>query len=732
MNLKRSQQWLCEASKKLASVIVRLASLRGSEHSRVRNELAVLSWNLLQKCLPNIRSFASFLLENLVMFADDCDGKIRAFSQESLRKLSETVPELNQEIAELFSTHLTVMPRVILTGDESEQIAGFTLLNSFIISDNSHLLDNSLILEKFLNVMLSCCEIEVQNDLILYENLAASTLDDHFYHMKKPWKQFKNLKSESIVKKFTEICHNIGASKASQMCVNYLLDNMNSIEFLVLLIEILSCQNLTLAQDQVEGIVEEFLNDTYWSMKIQAASRIEKKQRPVNEEWFHDTTLGLYESAIEIRLRDVSLEEDGDKAHAMNMKAIKYNILCTCLVVELVGTASRILGKKFQRFMLQSLHRVLEKAGSSNFIIRTAGIQTLEAITAAMGFSEVSQLIDGNSDYLLFNIQKDLKRNQASDSVLDMLSVVFKFSKTSMTSYIKDIVETVTEQMSNKFMRNASGYLKLFRLYASSIKQWEKRTDEATAEDTEVTSGWEDFLEQCLFELEKLPDDVNESCPLNEISDDSDEPPTDGPNELPEEPQNDDKLPEYIELLLKILTSSLQFFASMDPSEVILTHDIFIDSFSVLCHYEDQFLPMIHLMWYPFTKQFQVKNLVVLQHSFRLVAFIARHAKDFVLKRSTNDVIPALNKFLLQSFKTKTVSLSYTQEFKLQREILNGYGSLAVDLEVDDKGANQIIDILLKYHKNPNETLAAASANSLKILRNHNPGLICFKMKFSE
>lgn len=746
MNSKRSKEWLHAASKRLSPAILQLNCLRGNEHQSIRNELAIFSWCLLEKCLPNIRPFVPFLLENLVLFADDPDQHVREFSQTSLRKLSEILPDLNQNIDELFTSHLTVMPRIILTGDESEQIAGFTLLNSLVMTVTDEevqlnsFLDNPVILDKLLNVMLSCCEINVPNDLLFYENLASGSLDDQFYQMRKPWKQFGNLKNDLIVSKFSQVCHNIGKSKSAQLCVNQLLDSMNSIEYLVLLIEILNCgQSTSLAQDQVEGIVEEFLNEAYWTMKIHATKIIEKEQRPANEKWYEDHTLGLYESAIEIRLRDVKLDENGGKAQEMSLRTIKYNILCTCLVVELMGVTARILEKHFHRFMLRTLHRVLEKAGSSNFIVRSAGLFALESISTAMGFTEIAQLIDGNSDFLLFNVQKMLKRSHDNEAIFDMLSVVFKLSKASMTSYITDIVETAAEHITvNKFTRNISGYLKLLRLYAGSIKQWEQ-TNEPSVDETVVTPTWDDFLQQCFFELEKSSTENDyETCPLNDATDDEPESVTeDNDQSEPEEPEiHENQLPPHIELIEKILTATLQFFASANPSEVILTHEIFVDSLPILQRYagpsESRFLNLIHQMWYPFAKQFQVKNLVVLQHSFRLLALIAHLAKDFVRKVSTNDVIPVLNKFLLQSASSSAVkvNLSYMQEFKLQREVLSGYGSLAVDLDIDEKGLDSIMDILLEYNKHKNEALASASKLSLEVLRKHNPGLVCYKMKF--
>lgn len=702
VNMKKTREWLRAAGKKVAPAVERLKIIRGSEHDEVRNQLAILSWNLLQKCLANVKSMVPFLLENLVMLADDSNDKIRDFSQKSLKKLSKILPELNQEIAELFSSHLTLMPRIILTGDDSEQTAGFTLLNSFVLTENSHLLSNPAILDKFLNVLLSCCEVEVADDLLFYENNPSETLEDQFYQMKTPWRKLKNVKNS---KKFSEICQNIGKSKSAQIFVNKILDEMNSIEYLVLLIEVLGVE-VKLEENQIEGIVEEFLDEDYWTLQVKAVEKIERKQRR-NEEWFHENTPGLYESAVEVKLRDVPLDDDDGRSREPN---VKYNILSTCLVVEVIGTCATLLKSNFGKFLHKTLLKVLDKAGNSNFLIRSAGISTLNSIAAALNFQEVSHLIDANSENLLSNIQKLLKENR---DVVDLLSIVFKFAKTSMTSSIAEIVETAVTSY-----KNISGNLKLFKLYVASIKDFAAKVDD----EMEVAESWDEFLEICFHELEKSPDDVNDSCPLDDIKGDNAEA-TEEPMEADEDTKN---LPAHIELVIKILTSTLQFFASLSSAEVILAHEIFIDALPTLHPFDDHFLPMIHQMWYPFTKQFQVKNLVILQRSFKLLSIIAELAKDFVHKRSNDDVIPVINKFLKESLKKE--SLSYSQEFKLQREILTGYGKLAIDLDVEGKNLNEIVDILLKYAKSSNVSLVKECEKSLEFLKHHDPGLVVFKM----
>lgn len=739
-NSNISTEWYQNTSKKIAEFMVMLKSLRGNEYDQIRHEMAVMSWNLLYKCLPNIQTFTPILIENLILCADDSNASIREFSEKSMLKLPKLFNNLNTEICDLFAAHLNTLPRHILTGDDQEQIAALSLLNSYIkiTSGNAgelhFLLENSTTMERVLNFMLSCCELDVPNDLLLYENLSSGSLCDQYYQMKKPWKQFKHLNNDSVIKKFSEVCRNLGKSVVARQYINHLLDNINSLEYLVLLIEIIDSES-QLDKDQIECIIEEFLDDIYWSMPTKLAlPMIEIENQKSREEWYKDSTPGLYESSVEVRLKDIKLD-DKDIEKKAQLRHIKYNILCTCLVNELIGQAATVLKTEFQRYMLRVLHRILEKAGNLNFIIRTSSLFALESIKNAMGYNEMNQLIDGYADFLMFNIHKMLKRDRENESVLDMMSVVMKFSRSSMTSSISDIVFTVTEQLgNNQFAGNTIAYLKLFKLYVTSVQQWnstEYPDKQIEKISTDKDLEWNEFLEQCYSELDEV-DFVIDGNQNEDFHPDNNEEAQEAANQN-EEVNNNPEPPEispHIKLILKIMSTTVQYFASNDQNEVILVHEIFLKGIPIICLYEEQFLPLVHQMWYPFTKQFQVKNTVMLQSSFRLLILIAEHAKDFIYKRSMNDVIPTIKKFLTTTVYSTDGNLSYTQQFKLQLEILQNLGQLTADLGIDNKELDDVLEILLKFSKHSNELLSNASSKSINVIKSQNPMLVHLKMNF--
>lgn len=751
LDVQKSEEWMKMASENLSTMLTKLRSLRGSEYAQIRFELAIFSFNLLNKSLPNVKLFMRFLIENLIVFADDADRNIQNYSESKLAELAMLIPNLNQEISELFSLHLDAMPRVIMMCTESEQLANMTLLNSFVrtFSNGSlqldRILNNQILLEKFINVMICSCELEAPKELIFHETSCSNNLDDQFYQIKMPWKVFRHLKSEAVTRKLTDVCRNFGRLDSTRTCVNFIMDHVNSIEYVVFLLEILSCDTdlLNLSNEEFENILEEFLDDSnsYWNLPIKISDAPKYETRHNNEQWFEDHTLGLYESAIEVRLYDkdatVEAEEEKENNQRLNLKTIKYNILCTCIITELCGSIAMKLGKKFQRYNLRVLYRVLEKAGNTNFLIKSAGVYTLHCIKEAMGYDDLSHLIDENSNFLLFNIRKMLKFSHDKESIIDMISVVFKYSQTSVTAYVEDIVEIAANQITNRNKLNELYYhLKLFELYVNAVKnQMSDYVSDVKLEQMDINKADEEseqFVQQCINELEKN-DDCENSNEQKETQSDIEEHNEIDVAEEVEQTQPEEKLPPHIDLIIKILTASLPFFATSDTRILILIHQIFESALPILHIHEKPFLPMIHQIWYPFTKQFQGKNLVVLQHSFNLLVLIAHFAKDFVYKRTTEKIVPLINEFLKSSHRltNKNENLSYTQLFKLQRDVLSHYGKLSLDLGIDNKQLDDIINlIILYYDKHSNDKLKSASKISIDILSIEDPMLMKFKLSF--
>lgn len=117
------------------------------------------------------------------------------------------------------------------------------------------------------------------------------------------------------------------------------------------------------------------------------------------------------DDSLEVRVKNVKLNDVSlDSQKVLNLNHVKYNILCTCMVLETSATASTILGKSFEKYLFKLLHRILVKAGSSNFLIRNAALYSLEQISKALNLENTNELIGKNLEFLLYNIEKMIKK----------------------------------------------------------------------------------------------------------------------------------------------------------------------------------------------------------------------------------------------------------------------------------------------------------------------------------
>lgn len=243
----------------------------------------MMSSLLLEKCYSNTKNFAPFLIENLLIFADDDDQKVAQFSRNALNCLMKNhilFHRIKNEIFDIFNRCLTRLPRILYNGLDSEQLEDLKLLNGVILfikivdKNLSALLENHLMLEKLIGVLLICSELDAANNDLLFGNYDVISIEDHYYHLKKPWCKFKNLLDSAVVLKFKHVCENIAKSEIAYSVINHLVENLSCLEHLVLLNEILS-GNLKEENHRfvVCSILEEFLNDdSYWKMETNVES----------------------------------------------------------------------------------------------------------------------------------------------------------------------------------------------------------------------------------------------------------------------------------------------------------------------------------------------------------------------------------------------------------------------------------------------------------------------------
>lgn len=121
------------------------------------------------------------------------------------------------------------------------------------------------------------------------------------------------------------------------------------------------------------------------------------------------------------------------------------NVIQACLLVEGVGKMARVLGSKFDQFLLKTLYLVLERAGSANGLVAEAGMAAIRDISRACGYGrDVADLVQANVDYFSYHVTCRLRRMEQNPGVMDVLNIVMKYSSMDVLPCLEDIVKDVS------------------------------------------------------------------------------------------------------------------------------------------------------------------------------------------------------------------------------------------------------------------------------------------------
>ncbi|CAG2063496.1 unnamed protein product, partial [Timema podura] len=147
----------------------------------------------------------------------------------------------------------------------------------------------------------------------------------------------------------------------------------------------------------------------------------------------------------------------------------------------------------------------------------------------------------------------------------------------------------------------------------------------------------------------------------------------------------------------------LHFLPSHDRNLQLLVISILTEGVQVLAVCQDQLLPIVHLVWSPLVGRFDPgSDPLIVKRSFELLCVLAQLARDFIRTRTLSVVLPSLCKFLIDTAPTsrkKDIGSAYrfTQVYKLQRELLDGLGEVAIHLGLAEKELDNVLETVIPY-----------------------------------
>ncbi|KAM8706614.1 hypothetical protein ACLKA7_010818 [Drosophila subpalustris] len=719
----RSAQWIAATSQHMSPIFVETTILRAHDSIKVRQAYAEICCLLLRNCAHNLKHNFIHLLESVLALSTDEDESIAQLCQATLSHLQQqpSCSGIFDENAELLlDAHLHKWPRILRRCDDSEQFAELLFFKGLLRNLSPERLQLLLLvpknLELFVMCLLSALDQRISRDLLneeysLREIVAGNTRDLAAQLDKLPWRQFKYLSSKRCINVLYDIAELLGAEPSINhlifdFCHELIEQHSPAMNECVLLLTLMVTPQQKIARGSrlvlAEQFMEHLLADEHWQLALQpdAAWRL-KVDKPTS--WFKDHTPGLYSSALEVRTQDCDSDDECEPINSrVSISDAQFNVLHTCLVLDALGHCAKFIGDTFDRHIFRSLHRVLLKLASSNTIVHQAAKFAFVSMQLALKYAQPSHFIECSTDYITFHLNTLLKRSPESSAAVDILAVVLQYSTRGNVPHLDSIFQTICDECTKLHQTdNVHSYLRVFNAFLTHVASWQNNTAQEIGdiqmqvdEEQDILSSWLNVLNKPLLDV---PVDL-ESAPIEEIDVNMPETENEDPSTMTEDPSKP-VLPRHIEMTKQILGQVIKFLTNTEQAQQILALDCLATGVPLLADYENELLPLVHLVWLPLVEKFRQKDSLVLSRCFCLLHVLGLHAKDFILKRSLSDVIPQLKQFLkaasLHSSTEK--SLAPTQEYKLQLKLLQHLAPFIRSLQIDGKHLHDLLTIAALY-----------------------------------
>lgn len=713
----RSAQWITATSKRMSPIFLGTTILRAHDSIKVRKTYAEICCLLLRNCAHNLKHNFIHLLESVLALSSDEEVSIAQLCQATLSYLqdqpsSSGIFDENAEL--LLDTHLQRWPRILHRCDDSEQFAELLFFKGFLTNLSPDRLQVLLMvpknLELFVMCLLTALDQRISRDLLneeysLRQIVEGSTRDLAAQINKLPWRQFKYLNSKRCV----DVLYDIAALLGTKPSINHLIFDfcqelldqhspaMN--ESILLLTLMVTSQEKIARRSRVvlaELLMENLLADEHWQLALQpdAAWRL-KVDKPTS--WFKDYTPGLYSSALEVRTQDCDSDDESEPIKSrVSISDAQFNVLHTCIVLDALGHCAKFIGDTFDRHIFRSLHRVLLKLASSNTIVHQAATFAFVSMQLALKYAQPSHFIECSTDYITFHLNTLLKKSPESSAAVDILTVVLQYSTRGNVPHLDSIFQTICEECTKMHQTdNVHSYLRVFNAFLTHVASWQRDTAQEIGDIQMQVDEEQNILSSWLSVLNKTTTDVPidlESAPIDDVDVNMTE------SEV-EEPSTKPVLPRHIEMTKEMMGHAIKFLSNTEQAQQILALDCLATGVPLLAEYENELLPLVHLVWLPLVEKFRQKDSLVLSRCFSLLHILGLHAKDFILKRSLSDVIPQLKQFLkAASLNSSTEkSLTPTQEYKLQLKLLQHLAPFIRSLQIVGKHLHDLLTIVALY-----------------------------------
>ncbi|KAI2615440.1 ARM repeat-containing protein [Hypoxylon sp. NC1633] len=670
-----SPSWLKATATKIKLALASVLKLRNADSDDVRFALETLCISILDECHQSLAECAPILVESAMVLANVEDEK--SVLDTSLTDLARIYPELGDTIKTTVYNWVTSLPRLVQSGDDKikqQAIRNLTKGQHFIttLQIDSSILDDSLAVS-------------------LKDSATALVLASRSTGMSE-------LPSNSI-----ELNMDVVKQNGSSTFPPVLIAQETERSIRTALLDLLSnagpvSQQSKLADDLLNYVRESTGPSqiaSYWLAFELVKSNL---SQPAELDGFLDlsslaasdegdsTFQELYSFSVSILDSQAEAEETDWRLQALALEVTTF-------------TASR-MKDGFRPELIDVLYPIATFLGSEIPKLRDHAIISLNSIATSCGYSNVTDLIIDNVDYMVNSVSLRLNTFDISPASTQVLRMMIRLTGPKLIPYLDDVIASIFAALDNYhgyplFVESLFSVLtevvqqgsQSDSLLLEAVKQSAK-DHKKTLQVVTTTKDIYDIISTRIERREKrrLEEDLEhehiEPHPKHPWKstkqDESQEKPDEGVEESHTEVEKPPppKTPTF-KILARITDLTQHYLTSPTPTLRRSLLDLLTTVCPALSPDEDAFLPLVNSVWPVLVERLHDPEPFVVVSACKALATLCRSAGDFLNTRIKTEWWDSLGKWCrkvkadaAQSSSKKSSGGSAKRSVKMDRDLV--------------------------------------------------------------
>ncbi|KAH7182702.1 armadillo-type protein [Fusarium flagelliforme] len=623
-----SAAWLKASAMQVKKALVAMMKLRSHDSAEVRNALNQLCVILLDECHKTLSNCATILVETAMVLGET--GSKVSLTQTSLRDLISIYPELGEIVKTTTYNWMSSLSRLMQSADEDAKIDAIrNVLKALELLKELHIqsstLDESMSMmlrDSVIALMQASKAIETNANIdirLIAGGEASSGYEDTQYQpVLLPAESQKKLRNE-----LSSLIAFLGTtSQQARFAGNMLEQVQDSDSHVSQVATFWLCFQTVKASHKSSAEEEMFLN----------LSSVSDSSLDIDAV-FNE----LYTTAVQILDQHTDTEPADWRLEALALEATAY-------------TAQRS-GESFRPELIDVLFPVATFLGSKNPQLQKHAIVTLNTLAASCGYTNVSELIIQNVDYMVNSVSLRLNSLDISPASINVLTMMIRLAGPRLVPYLDDVVDSIFGALDNYhgyplFVENLFVVLKevVNQGVLSDMllleHQMNSRPDHR--KQHKKAPGLSDLMNTLEMrkqraELEKSEVDSVKGHPNTPWKDDKNE--GDGEGEKVEPPPEPEKPPnsQTYQLLLRVANLTQHYLTSPTPTLRRSLLELLTIVSTALAPDEEAFLPLVNSIWPVMIDRLHDPEAYIVVEACHALAGLCAAAGDFLSSRFKTD-----------------------------------------------------------------------------------------------